>query len=358
MDSFVVGAQVLLAAIFALAGGAKLSDREGSRKVLEDFGVPLRWARRGAIALPIAELLTAVAILVYPTARIGAAVALVLLLGFIAGVANAMRKGLDVDCGCFGRIYSATAGSATLVRNAVLAGLAAVVVIHGPVSISSWARARTTAELVAAVAIAVLVALAAAVWLIRRDRSDRRAKEELHAERARLPRPKVAPQGHPVGTVAPGFQLTNLNGETQTLDSLLARGRPVLLAFTDIGCGPCGVVLPDLARWRVALADRLTIAVLAGGEPDAVRSRWEGHGFENVLLDSSDEVLDAYLLRATPTAILVHPDGIVASAPSGGIHGLEVLVRHALRRDWTGPPPPAPAAPPRPTILTLEPGTA
>ena len=359
MDSFVVGAQLLLAAVFALAGGAKLFDLAGSRRAVTDFGVPARAASAVGLLVPIAEIAAAVALIFHATARWGAALALVLLLTFVAGVANAMRKGLNIDCGCFGKVYSATAGSPTLVRNALLAALAAVVVVHGPgPAIDDWASARSGSELVAIGATTVAVILAAVSWLLwSRNRTLRRDLELLRAAPP-VAEPATPPQRDPyglaVGTPAPAFELADLHGNTHTLDSLLARGRPAVLTFMAVGCGPCGKVMPDVARWRAALDERLTMVVISDGEPEDVRARWEEHGVDQVLLDPSGDVLRAYDLAATPTALLIEPDGVIASTPSSGILGVEVLVRHALRR-VPGTPRVAPASP---AVLQYGPSSA
>jgi peroxiredoxin/uncharacterized membrane protein YphA (DoxX/SURF4 family) len=352
MSSFVVGAQLLLAATFALAGGAKLFDLAGSRRAVADFGVPARAASVVGLLVPLAELAAALALIFRPTARWGALLALLLLLVFVAGVANAMRKGLDIDCGCFGRVYSATAGSATLVRNAALAALAAVVVVHGSgPAIDDWVAARSGPELVAIGAATAAVILAAVSWwLWSRNRTLRRDLELLRsaplAEEPDAP-PAREPYGLQVGTVAPAFELADLHGDSHTLESLLARGRPLVLTFMAVGCGPCGKVMPDVARWRASLAERLTMVVISDGEPEEIRARWEEHGVDHVLLDPANDVLEAYGLGATPTALVIDPSGIIASTPSSGILGVEVLVRHALRRV----PGTKPVAPTLPAVL-------
>ena len=356
MDSFVVGAQLFLATVFAVSGTAKLFDLPGSRKAVADFGVPARFAPVIGVVVPLTELAAAVMLLFVPTARWGALLALLLLLVFIAGVANAMRKGLDIDCGCFGKVYSATAGSATLVRNGILAALAAVVVVHGSgPAINDWVAARSGAELVAIGAIVAAVVLAAVSWwLWSRNRTLRRDIELLRASQPpqrRLtqdelpPAPERDPYGHPVGTVAPAFELADLHGDVHTLESLLAHGRPVVVTFMAIGCGPCAQVRPDVARWRSSLADRLTTVVISDGEPEQVRSRWEELGDEYVLLDPEEEVLRAYGLASTPTSLVIDRNGLIASTPSSGILGVEVIYRRALRLQ-PGAVQPVPAMPP------------
>jgi hypothetical protein len=49
-----------------------------------------------------------------------------------------------------------------------------------------------------------------------------------------------------------------------------------------------------------------------------------------VLFQTDSEVSSAYGVRATPAAILVAPDGTVASAPVAGPHGIEELIRIGL----------------------------
>src|SRR5690348_10994712 len=110
MGTFAIGVQVLLAAVFATAGTAKLLDRAGFQRALVGFGVPQALAAALAVALPLAEIAVAVALVLRPSARWGAVAALVLLLVFVVGILRAMRQGRAPDCHCFGQIHSAPAG--------------------------------------------------------------------------------------------------------------------------------------------------------------------------------------------------------------------------------------------------------
>jgi peroxiredoxin/uncharacterized membrane protein YphA (DoxX/SURF4 family) len=357
MDPFLVGGQLLLAAVFALAGGAKLFDLPGSRQAVTDFGAPERFARPLAVAIPLAELAAAVALIFQPSARWGAALALVLLLVFVGGVANAMRRGLRIDCGCFGKIYSATASSATLARNAILAVLAGFVVIAGPApAIDAWFGERSLGQLLAfALVTLAIVAAVAALWLRAQTRAlEADAERVTEAQQAAARGENREVQGLQVGTPAPAFDLPDVHGRRHTLESLLARGKPVVIAFMSIGCGPCGQLRPEVARWREMLADRLTFAVVSDGTVEDVRGRWDEHGVDEVLVDPDDTLMDAHRLKATPTVVLIDTDGNIASRPAGGGHGAEVLVRHALR--WR--PGRKPRSPRLPAIVHVEPHSA
>ena len=150
MDTVELALRIVLAVVFATAGVGKLLDLEGSRRAMQDFGVSERAAPAVGLLLPIAELATAILLIFEPTAQVGAILAALLLLAFIAGIANALRKGQEPDCHCFGQIHSAPAGKSTLIRNGVLLVAALVVAIGGSgPAIDDWVSARSAAELVA-----------------------------------------------------------------------------------------------------------------------------------------------------------------------------------------------------------------
>ena len=327
MGSFVLGIRVVLAVVFALAGAAKLFDRPGTRRSLSEFGVPGSVVPIAAVLLPLLELATAVALIPPGSARWGGLAALVLLLGFMGGIVNANLRGRAPDCHCFGQLHSAPAGREALVRNGVLAVLAAVVIWQGPgPSIPAWVSARTPAELVAvgAVAMALVVGgVAVRLWLERR-----RLREDLAGARAHI---AALPPGLPVGATAPAFALPDFHGRIQTLKSLTGK-QPLVLVFVAPGCGPCKKLLPELAQWQATLADRLTVAVISQGTAAENRPFTEDHGISNLLLQENWEVTRAYRIPGTPAALVVTPDRAIGSSVVGSPWAIEPLIRLALRR--------------------------
>src|SRR3954453_4168101 len=117
----VVGiARLVLAAVFGVAGWAKLSDRAGTRQAVRDFGVPGGVARPVGIALPFAELVVAALLLFSGSAAWGAVGAAVLLGLFVVAISVSLARGRHPDCNCFGQVHSEPVGTKTLVRNIVL----------------------------------------------------------------------------------------------------------------------------------------------------------------------------------------------------------------------------------------------
>src|SRR5262249_7030882 len=143
-----------------------------------------------------------------------------------------------------------------------------------------------------------------------------------------------------------------------TLDSLLAKGRPVVLMFMAVGCGPCAQVRPDWARWRSSLRDRLTLVVITDGNHKQIDDRWGELGDEYVLIDPEDDTLRAYALNSTPTALVVDRNGLIASTPYSGVLGAELIIRRALRIE-PGTVKPARARPPKmPAVMQYGTGSA
>jgi uncharacterized membrane protein YphA (DoxX/SURF4 family)/thiol-disulfide isomerase/thioredoxin len=323
VDAVLLSIRGVLAVVFLVAAVGKLFDLRGSRRALEEFGVPPRAARLGGIALPAAELAVAIALLIRPTARCGAVGALLLLLTFAGGVARAMSRGQAPNCHCFGQIHSEPAGRSTLIRNGVLAAAAAVVAVAGPGPSIDGALGnlhRAAIGLVAVSALAAVVAVAAAqLWA-----DKRRLVRELAAAIA-----VKAPPGLPRGTPAPEFELEPVRGTARSLTRLTHFQRPTVLVFVSTNCGPCLMLLDSLADWQDSLSSSVTLAAIFAGARDDVERLSAEHQLRLALVQSASETFELYGLRATPSAVLVGVDGLIAGAPAEGVPAIEALVRTA-----------------------------
>jgi uncharacterized membrane protein YphA (DoxX/SURF4 family) len=310
MDAVALGVRLVLSLVFVVAAAGKVVNLNRTRRTLSDFRVPRRLLRPTAWLLPLAELSVAVALLVGPVARAGAIAATGLLLLFVAGIVAAMSRGEAPDCNCFGQIGSAPAGRGTLIRNTVLVAITLLVVVHGPgKNPGSWLSTRTHSEiLVIALGISAvaLAAASAGVWGERRT---------LLGELARANRSLAAfGPGLPVGAAAPPFVLPTVAGTTTSLDDLRDRGRPIALVFVSPSCRSCRYMLSDIARWQQSLPDRLTIAVIANASADEAGEMAEEFGLSDVMYQGDQpEVFRAYRGSATPSVILVAPDGRIAT---------------------------------------------
>ncbi|MEH3052420.1 MAG: hypothetical protein PGN13_00235 [Patulibacter minatonensis] len=239
--------RLILAAVFLVAGLAKLADRSGAQAAVVAFGAPERLARTSALALITAELLAALLLIAVPTVLAGAVLAAVLLAAFCVAIAAAMARGEAPDCHCFGQLHSAPAGKRTLARNGALLvvaiAIAAGAASREPASVLGWTQhtngAEETSIFIAAVAVVIATAaVALAILLLRAHGKLLLRLDAIEGAAPFKPRP------------APDFALPGLEGDVQTLDDLLETERPLVLVFSDAGCGPCRELAPELADWQ------------------------------------------------------------------------------------------------------------
>jgi peroxiredoxin len=346
-----LAARLLLALVFAVAGAAKLADREGSRRAIVDFGMPSALAAPLGLLFPLAELAVAATLLPASTAWWGALGALVLLSVFVAGISVNLARGRKPDCHCFGQMHSAPAGWKTLARNAVLAAVAGFVLWEGydgaGPSAVAWLGALKTTQLLGLLGAILVLALLAGQWwfLVHLLRQNGRLLVRLEAlEESLATGGSVAPsengtplhraEGLPVGSTAPDFSLSGFNSETLTLEALRAPDKPVMLIFTDPGCGPCNALLPEVGRWQQEHAQKLTLSLVSQGDPEENKTKAQEHGLTNVLLQEDWEVSGSYEVRGTPSAVLIGPDGKVASPVATGAEG----IRPSSRTRWGNAP--------------------
>ena len=346
MTLLLLFARLLLCAVFLVAGLAKLADLPGSRQAMRDFGVPNKLADFFGLLLPLTEIAVAVALVLPLTAWWGAVGALALLLIFVAGIGYNLAQGRTPDCHCFGQLHSAPAGWSTLIRNLVLAGLAGLVVGFG----------RTTAgpgvldlldsltitqrlELLGGVLL-LLVLIVEGRLLVQMMTQQGRLLLRIEALENRLGGATARAPGLAVGSPAPAFNLRGLHGETMTLEALRSLGKPLVLLFTDPGCGPCTALLPEIGKWQRDHAAKLQVALLSRGTAEANRAKVTEPGVTNVLLQKDREIAEAYQAYGTPSAVVVRQDGTIGSAVAQGADAIRALVTTTLN-----PPAAAPRAP-------------
>jgi thiol-disulfide isomerase/thioredoxin len=350
LNTMLFTARLLLVVVFAAAGLAKLADRGGTKQGLIDFGLPASLATPFGVLLPLAELAVAAALIPASTALWGAGGALMILIVFVGAIGVTLARGRKPECHCFGQLHSAPAGWRTLARNGALAAVASFIVWHGwngeevgPSAIA-WLGALSVTQLLILMGGAVVLGLLVGQWwfllhLLRQNGHLLVRIEALEARPASGIVPEPSPNGTqhaqpvaglPVGSEAPSFSLDGLHAETLTLEALRSIGKPVMLIFTDPDCGPCNALLPEVGRWQEEHAHKLTLSLISRGDTEENRTKAQEHGLTNVLVQKDWEVSGSYEVAGTPSAVLLSPDGKVASPVAGRAEGIRALLEYAV----------------------------
>jgi hypothetical protein len=113
---------VVLAVVFGWAAVAKLARLDATRRAFAELGLPAAAAL--GVAVPVVELAVAASLIVRPA--VGAAFALALLAAFTLVVIRAVSSGSPSGCACFGARRVEPVGPSDVVRNGLLAALAAL----------------------------------------------------------------------------------------------------------------------------------------------------------------------------------------------------------------------------------------
>lgn len=343
----------LLAAVLAVAGASKLLSPAATASAARQFGLGRRLAVVAAVAVPVLELIAAAALLSRTHATVGAALAVALLTAFTAVTANAVRRGRPVDCQCFGSLTRSPVTARTVARNAVLltlgiAALTASALDSRPAGLA-LDQLSPLAWVVVALALSQLLTLSLGVraftslltqhgrLLLRLDELAGDGRHSGHAEH------RPATRGLAPGERAPSFTLPGVRGETHSLESLAGAGAPVLLVFTDPGCGPCEALSPSVRQWQRDLRSRLSVAVVSRGTAAEVTGKAEQHRLTTVLVDQDGAVARAYRSPGTPSAVLVDEKGRIARPLAAGAVEISSLVESLNTRPAAAPAERAPA---------------
>jgi thiol-disulfide isomerase/thioredoxin/uncharacterized membrane protein YphA (DoxX/SURF4 family) len=341
-------ARIVLAAVFLVAGIAKLRDFAGTRHGLGEFGAPANLAGPFAVILAATELIVSVALLPAMTASAGALAALVLLVLFTVAIAANLAQGRAPQCHCFGQMQSTPVSWKTIVRNLVLSSVAVGAWMGSrfkPPSMLSWIIQARGAELLAIVLGAAALGLgvigifvflhlmrAYGRLVLRVDAIE----GSLAAAGVKLPNSSVE-AGLAPATPVPAFTLTEaLTGRPIAGDELLSRQLPMLLIFTSPGCEACKALLPEIAEWQRAHSDRVFVAVSSGGIRDDVRSEAIEIGLKHVFVDEDSKVDKVFHVTATPSAVLIWPGATVGSWLAEGRDAILHLIEGVLQSGSAG----------------------
>jgi uncharacterized membrane protein YphA (DoxX/SURF4 family) len=96
-------ARLVVGGVFVVAGALKLPDPAAAVRAVRAYRLlPESLVAPVAFGLPVGEIAIGLALLAGVFVRTAAIASAVLLVVFIAGVASAWARGLQIDCGCFG----------------------------------------------------------------------------------------------------------------------------------------------------------------------------------------------------------------------------------------------------------------
>jgi hypothetical protein len=125
-------ARLVVAGVFVIAAVPKVADLAAFSEDVAAYRVFPDWSVHViAAVVPMIELVGAAALLGGLKRRAGSILLGALTIGFIALIASVIARGIDLQCGCFGRdVEAASVGWPTLWRDVVLLGAIVVAALE------------------------------------------------------------------------------------------------------------------------------------------------------------------------------------------------------------------------------------
>ncbi len=346
MSIVVLVARLVLTAVFAASGIAKIADLPGTRRAIAGFGFRDLPARVLAWVLPIGEIGVATLLLPASTAWLGSLLAVALLIAFCTAIGVNLYRGRTPDCHCFGQLHSEPVSSKTLVRNAVLALPAVLVLIAGrtnpgPSAVAWTGDLRLAEAILSGVSVVLAAALTGVIIALRRLlvrqrelAESVRVMERLFDARdegrlTQLAAAAQTPRGLPVGAPAPDAQLATIDGDYVTLHALIEDYPAVALLFVSAGCSPCRELLSRVAGWQRDWSARLRLIVIAPGSREANARLLADYPDLGLLFTGDVPLAAAYRAQWTPAAVILSHQGRIASETRFGVADIESMLAAA-----------------------------
>lgn len=306
---------LVLAAVLIASGIAKLrapDDLDGWRELGVPAALRKTWLLRlhpwGEIALGIA--LAVVGGWLGLIAAVGSAV---LMIAYTVVIIRAVSRPEPTDCACFGARSRVT--GVTVARNVWLTALALAAIaviwtnplVGGAVLAGMGEPAWVLALAIAAVTVLVVM------WS---DAAGEQSQDDAPADASAGVPTVGASDGEDdyVRTRIPAVPLELADGTAINLRTLAAQ-KPILLLAVSSTCGWCEPVVEQKDKWR-ALLPEVDVRLLLTETPD--ESRWTEREEPQSLHDVDANVRASIFEWATPTALLLGADGMLAGGPVTG----------------------------------------
>jgi peroxiredoxin len=155
-----------------------------------------------------------------------------------------------------------------------------------------------------------------------------------------------------VGQRAPDFKLPSAGGGELSLGDFA--GRPLLLVFTQSGCGPCHDIVPQLDR--IHHRGEVQVLVVNNGEgEEALQWALETKARFPVAGQTQFAVAKRYEVFATPFAFLIDGQGVISSkgiATSAQHLGYVLRGEGNRKRAINAEPGPGPTVEPEPAATS------
>lgn len=133
------------------------------------------------------------------------------------------------------------------------------------------------------------------------------------------------------GTVAPSFELKDINGKKYALNDL--KGKVVVLNFWFTACVPCAMEMPELNKLKEKYKGKDVVFLAIGlDKAEQVKSFLKEHTFDYTILCEGKNTSNDYRVSNFPTSMVIDRTGVIRYAQLGGQNIMEALTTEIDKR--------------------------
>ena len=133
-----------------------------------------------------------------------------------------------------------------------------------------------------------------------------------------------------VGATAPDWELSDADGQVQTLAQY--RGKIVVLDFWATWCGPCAEMMPQMQKLHEKYKDRgVTVFGVSSWEKNDPTILMKEKHYTYGLLLKGEEITDQYGVGTLPAVYIIGPDGRVIYRHEGVARDFGSIIKNQLR---------------------------
>ncbi|NNE68210.1 MAG: TlpA family protein disulfide reductase [Pyrinomonadaceae bacterium] len=342
MDYLIQILTIALSTVFLTSAIAKLIDFKGAVEAGGEFGIPKAAAPLSMAFLIGVEFAVSFCLLISPVHFGAALAAVLLLLLFSIATARLVIQGRSPECRCFGQLSSEPVGKSSLIRNGVFLVLAvAVALLAGSATpIGGDGSQPVFLILFALVGLLIASVLIALELRGRLDGMEDRLKGvEKYTTLLEMQESGDEPTGGlPIGTFVGDISIENSAHEPFAIGSLTNEKLALLMIFVGPDCLPCVSLAEHIPKWAEVLKDTVEIALISTADEETNIEKFGSEIAEYLYLQHGSEVSDPLKARWTPTALLVGPDGRIASKPAAGDTAITTLITSLVDTESIEPP--------------------
>ncbi|MCX6156232.1 MAG: TlpA disulfide reductase family protein [Candidatus Kapabacteria bacterium] len=132
------------------------------------------------------------------------------------------------------------------------------------------------------------------------------------------------------GKVAPDFNHKTIYDKEISIKDY--KGTPIIMIFSEIGCAPCMIALPDLNEITKKYKNIKVISVYPKDKREIIKKHVTKNKILYDIIDKSEDLAKNYCISGYPTFFIIDKNGILNYIQSGYGDGMKEILEKEIEK--------------------------